>query len=162
MLRPLIPWLYLVTFLVTMGFLSCSGPGGVPEKELPNIVLISLDTLRADHLSSYGSQHVRTPNIDSIGQGGTRLANFVAHSPWTKSSFGSFFTSLYPSQHGSTRNSKWKGDSWEYLTTIDQKLDDKYVTMAEILKDNGYVTVAFQANVMVSASSGFSQGFDIY
>ena len=44
-------------------------------------------------------------------------------------------------------NSKWKGDSWEYLTTIDQKLEDKYVTMAEILRDNGYVTVAFQANV---------------
>ena len=158
MLRPAIPGL----FLVTMCFLNCSGPGGVREKELPNIVLISLDTLRADHVSSYGCQHVRTPNIDSIGQGGTRLANFVAHSPWTKSSFGSLFTSLYPSQHGSTRNSKWKGDSWEYLTTIDQKLDDKYVTMAEILKDNGYVTVAFQANVMVSASSGFSQGFDIY
>ena len=59
-------------------------------------------------------------------------------------------------------NSKWEGDSWEYLTTIDQKLEEKYVTMAEILRDNGYVTVAFQANVMMSARSGFAQGFDFY
>ena len=91
MLRPVILWPFLITVLATMCFLNCSGPGGVQEKELPNIVLISLDTLRADHLSSFGGQHVRTPNIDSIGQGGTRLTNFIAHSPWTKSSFGFAF-----------------------------------------------------------------------
>jgi len=76
MLRPVIPWPFLVTVLATMCFLNCSGPGGVQEKELPNIVLISLDTLRADHLSSFGGQHVRTPNIDSIGQGGDKVDEF--------------------------------------------------------------------------------------
>src|SRR3954454_15361513 len=66
----------------------------------PNVLLISVDTLRADRLSSYGSRGIRTPNIDAIANGGTKFSNVISQVPLTLPSHVSLFTSTYPFSSG--------------------------------------------------------------
>lgn len=118
----------------------------------PNILLVSLDTLRVDGLHVYGAPY-ETPHIDAVARGGLVFTNFFAHSSWTRPSFGSLLTSLYPSQHLAERNAS---------LGVNRKLDDRFLTMAEILKKAGYTTAAFSGNVNVDPVYGFDQGFDFY
>ncbi|MFT4571118.1 MAG: arylsulfatase A-like enzyme [Hyphomicrobiaceae bacterium] len=90
---------------------SCSNPGEIPDAipdrvppaiERPNIVLLSLDTLRADFLGCYGQDLETTPAIDQIAAAGTRFTDTTSASPWTLPSHASLFSGLYPSRHGVT------------------------------------------------------------
>lgn len=118
----------------------------------PNVLLLSLDTVRTDSLHVYGSG-TETPHVDSVARGGVVFTNFFAHAPWTRPSFASLFTSLYPSQHLAERNAK---------LGINRKLDGRFLTMAEIMKKAGYTTAGFTTNVNVDPVYGFDQGFDVY
>ncbi|HYR96870.1 MAG TPA: sulfatase [Candidatus Binatus sp.] len=114
----------------------------------PNVLLIMVDTLRADHLSCYGSTRVRTPHIDALAAGGLRCANTFSQASWTRPSVATILTGLYPSSHGAIH----KADI----------LPDRVDTLAEMLQRGGYRTIGFANNANVSQAFNFQQGFDEY
>jgi arylsulfatase A-like enzyme len=113
-----------------------------------NIIFVSIDSLRADHLSSYGYFRNTSPNIDRFAEKAIIFKNAFSQSYWTLPSHASIFISKYPSAHD-VKNSS-------------QKLSSAEITLAEILKKNGYKTLAFTGDGYVSSVFGFSQGFDIF
>jgi choline-sulfatase len=114
----------------------------------PPVILISIDTLRADHLSSYGYRKIRTPNIDSFAQHGTIFAQVNAQIPLTLPSHTSLFTSTYPLENGVEENA--------------QTVPSSAVTLASILKSHGYTTAAFIGSTMLDRRFGLDKGFDDY
>ena len=113
-----------------------------------NVVLIVADTLRADHLGSYGGQ-VRTPNLDALAASGVRFENAYSHAPMTVPSHSSMFTSLLPTEHGVLNNG--------YV------LGDLHVTLPELLRAPGYRhTAAFISLGVLRSHFGVAQGFDEY
>jgi len=120
--------------------------GRVPAGDLPNVVLIIGDALRADHLSGFGYPRETSPNIDKMIQQGTAFENAVAPSSWTLPSHASLFTGLYPFQHGGV-------DDYNYKA--------KDFTIGEKLQSLGYRTGAFSANrTFFTKRWGFDRGFD--
>lgn len=114
----------------------------------PNIVLITLDTVRADHLSSYGYPRPTTPNLDRLAARGVLFEDAVAPTPWTLATHASIFTGLLPHQHGA---------DWAV------PLDSAPWTLAEVLESQGYETAGFSANLYYGQSGwGMAQGFETY
>lgn len=114
----------------------------------PNVLFITIDTLRSDHCSSYGYHLKTTPNLDALAQEGVRIESAYAAMPTTGPSHSTMFTSLYPFSHGVIMNG--------------HRLEDKFQTLAEILKDEGYETGAVVSSFAVSQKFGLSQGFESY
>ena len=123
------------TTFVGYRFLRKSSPKPV------NVVLIGIDTLRADHVSCYGYKKNETPNLDEAAREGVRFARCVSQAPWTLPSFATVFTSLYPSQHGAQINRELR----DLSKNIPNKLRDK-VTLTRILKENGMITRGIASN----------------
>ena len=98
------------------------------EHARPNVVLIIVDALRPDHLGCYGYDRPTSPVMDSLAERAIVFETAIAPAPWTKTSFSSFLTSLHPFQHGVV--------GWESI------MPDTVVTLSEILRDNGYATLA--------------------
>jgi arylsulfatase A-like enzyme len=116
-----------------------------PQTSAPNLLLITLDTLRADHVSAYRYERLTTPNIDRLARGGTLFEYAFANSSWTLPTHASLFTGRFPYEH--------KADWWD-------PLDGKYPTLAEALASRGYVTAAFAANThYVTPEWGLARGF---
>jgi arylsulfatase A-like enzyme len=114
----------------------------------PNIVLISLDSARADHLSAYGYARPTTPNIDRLASQGVLFENAIAPSSWTLPGLASILTGMLPHQHG--------GDTYRVVSPA-------VTTVAEALTDRGYETVGFNANPFYGlAGWGLGQGFRPY
>ncbi|HUT30593.1 MAG TPA: sulfatase [Sedimentisphaerales bacterium] len=124
-----------------------SGQGPEPGSHT-NVILITISTLRADHLSCFGYNRRTTPNFDSFARTNALFRNAFAASGWMMPAHGSIFTSLYPTCHGATH--------------VDQVLADNQDTLAEILHDNGYYCMAFCCNPRLDSVHGFAQGFDLY
>ncbi len=135
--------LRLATLGVIFVLLSC----GTSHKPL-NVVLIGVDTLRADHLTCYGYGRKTSPNIDRLAQQGVLFENAIAPSPWTLPSFATVFTSLYPSQHGANGARAPMGTG--------------FPTLAEILKEHGYKTGAIINAPYLKRSFKVDRGFDTY
>ena len=114
-----------------------------------NILLITLDTTRADRLGCYGYAAAGTPNLDTLAAQGVRFANVYAAVPLTLPSHASIMTGLVPPSHGVRNNGS-------YALAPDK------VTLAEVLKDKGYSTAAFVASFSVDSRFGLDQGFDRY
>ncbi|MBN1344022.1 MAG: sulfatase [Phycisphaerae bacterium] len=112
----------------------------------PNVVLVVLDTQRADRTGCYGYGRDTTPNLDAFAEDATVFERCVSTSNWTLPVHASMFTGLYPSEHGATWNHRW--------------LDDGFVTVAELLKEAGYETFALSNNDWISTATNLSQGFD--
>ncbi len=113
----------------------------------PNVVLIVVDTLRADHLGAYGYARPTSPRLDDLAASGVRFATTRSASSWTASSVASIFTGLYPAVHG--------------LEKGDDVLAGDLTTLAERFAANGYATAGFSANAaFVTTEQGFAQGFD--
>jgi arylsulfatase A-like enzyme len=127
-----------------------ASPAGIPPglEDAPNVILLGADTLRADRLSSYGYAEAETPNMDALAADGVRYAEMMAQASWTKPSFATVFTSLYPSSHTATGKP--------------HRLPQAVVTLAEVLAASGYHTGGFANNPSISASFGFDQGFADY
>lgn len=120
--------LAVILFLVaTVGFGGC-GSQSLVENSGINILLIVLDTVRADRLSCYGNPRVTTPMVDMLAQRGVRFENFYANSGWTLPSHASLFTGLYPVGHRATQETL--------------KLDGRAPTLAELLSHAGYKTMS--------------------
>ena len=115
-------------------------------KTKPNLIFISVDTLRQDHLGIYGYHRNTSPNIDRLLSRGVWFTNAHCNVPLTNPSFCSMMTSRYPHEIGATRNG---------IPMVRDAL-----TLAEILKENGYTTVAFLSNWPLKAHlSNLDQGF---
>jgi arylsulfatase A-like enzyme len=114
-----------------------------------NVILISIDTLRADHLGCYGYSADTTPNIDRFSKDAVLFRTAIAHAPSTTPSHASILTSLLPVHHGALRARQ-------------QPISDTVKTMAEILRDAGYRTISFNGGGQVSATYGFDRGFELY
>jgi hypothetical protein len=114
----------------------------------PNVVLIVIDTLRADHVGCYGYTRKTTPNIDKLASNSTLAKNAISTSSWTTASVGSVFTSQYPS----------------VLRIKDRPviLDDSFITLAEIFRNNGYKTEGIISHLLISSLLNFDQGFESY
>ncbi|MEE8523799.1 MAG: sulfatase [Thermoanaerobaculia bacterium] len=130
--------------------------------ERPNVLLISIDTLRPDHLGCYGYQRPTSPAIDAMARQGTRFENAVAPSGWTLPSHYSMLTALYPSAHGV------HPDRWLFAgvhgahRTFNIRGSGREVTLAERLEAMGYYTAAITENGWVHSKFGFDQGFASY
>lgn len=146
---PLLKVPLLTLFLCTL--LSCSQkeavPGGrkPPPKDLPNIVLIIMDTVRPDHLSCYAHSRDTTPNLKKLLRTSTIYDEAYSVSCWTIPAHASLFTGLYPIAHGTTQ---------EYW-----RLEEDLTTLAEVLSDSGYTTIGICENPLISKSKQFDQGF---
>lgn len=116
-----------------------------------NVVLISVDTLRADHLGCYGYHRNTSPNIDRLASDAVLFENAFSNSHWTLPSHMSIMTSQYPSAH-----------DVNFFYSNEQRLDESKTTLAEVLKSSDYKTVAFTGGGLVDPMFGFDQGFDGY
>ncbi len=114
-----------------------------------NVLLVSIDTCRADHLGCYGYKRPTTPNIDAVAQDGTIFKMALTPVPVTTPAHSSMFTGTYPPTHGVR------------LNTYD-RLADSNVTLAKLLRDAGYQTAAFVGGFPLDSRFGLNQGFDTY
>lgn len=115
----------------------------------PHVVLIVLDTLRADALGVYGQELPVSPELDEMARQGVVFENVLAQSSWTRPSIGSLLTSRYPRALG-------------LYDEQDQALPESFETFAEVLRGAGYATFGATANPNVNSTYGFRQGFDRY
>lgn len=151
---------YHLTIYIQVIILSCfsspsalsSNPEELPSRK-PNIILFSIDTLRADHLSCYGYSRETSPHIDEFSKDAALFNNTVSQSPITAPSHMSIFTSLVPPVHGVNNISE---------LGLKHSLDEKIITMPQLLKRNGYYTVGLHGKGQVSGEMGFKHGFDKY
>jgi arylsulfatase A-like enzyme len=111
----------------------------------PNVVLIVLDTLRADHLSCYGYEFATSPRIDAWAQSSVRFEQAVAPAPWTLPSHASLFSGLDPLRHGVNHN---------------EAMPASMTTLAEELRGQGYRTAAITGGAYLRPRYGFHQGFE--
>ncbi len=115
----------------------------------PNVLLVTIDTLRADRVGSYGYAAAKTPVLDRLSASGVRFADATAHAPLTYPSHVAILTGRYPGSFGIRLNGM-------------NPLPASAITLAERLKGAGYRTGAVVASVVIDRSSGLAQGFDDY
>ena len=138
----------IATSLRTSQPLSASHPSPRAASPRNNVVVVVMDTVRADHLSCYGYPRPTTPNLDKLAAEGVLFEQAVAPTSWTLPSLASISTGLLPHQHGAA----W----WRAMAS-------QPMTLAKILKARGYETAAFNANPSFGlAGWGLDQGFDTY
>ncbi len=138
-----------------VSFVACSEPASPPASAIvppatgaPNVVLITLDGLRRDHLSSFGYARPTSPNIDWLAQRGLAFSEIVPSSCSTKISLTSLLTAQDSPRHG--------------LSKHRDVLPDETLTLAEIFQAHGYETAAFVATAWIARSLNFDQGFELY
>lgn len=143
-MRPVLIWLLLL-------FLSIIGCGKRSENQPArlNVLLLTLDTTRADRLGCYGYNSAETPNLDALAKSGTRFNSAIAHVPLTRPSHASILTGTLPYHHGIWSNGPYR-------------LEPKLVTLAESFKAAGYKTGGVISTHVLTRSFGFTQGFDFF
>ena len=138
----------MILILVLAGS-GCERVRGLVSGKRPNVLLITLDTTRADHLGCYGYQEIETPTLDRLAEEGVRFAKVYAAAPITLPSHASILTGTDPIYHGARNNATYR-------------VDDSITTAAEIFKGKGYQTAAFIASFPLLGRFGLRQGFDVY
>ncbi len=131
--------------------LACSSPTPAPAPPAvrpPDLVVVSVDTLRADRLSTWGHSRETSPELTRLAQTAIRYDQAIAPAPWTLPSLASLFTGLFPSGHG--------------VTQPDLGLSPEHTTSAEVLGMLGYETAFFGVNAYLEHDHGLSQGFDTW
>ena len=114
----------------------------------PNVLLVVIDSLRADHLKSYGYERETSPTLDRLAREGARFEIALSPSSWALPSLVTLLTGLPPEQHRVDR--------------VNLALSDDALTLTEVLQDAGFATAAFVAGRDSEPSRGLSQGFDRY
>jgi arylsulfatase A-like enzyme len=131
-----------------VGLISAASLTACSARTSPNIVLVTIDTLRADHCSVYGYPVDTTPRLEALAREGARVETAYAPMPSTGPSHASLFTSRYPLAHGVLKNG--------------HVLSDRYPVLAEVLHGAGYRTAAFVSSFVLDDRFGYGQGFDSY
>ena len=137
---------------LSLAFSGCSGPGSAgsgPSRPGADVLLVTIDTLRADAVGFAGNTRVETPALDRLAAAGRRFADAHAHNVVTLPSHTNILTGLYPYQHGVRENSGFV-------------LPARVPTLATLLKRAGYATGAFVAAYPLDSRFGLNQGFDVY
>ncbi|MCH7761945.1 sulfatase-like hydrolase/transferase [candidate division TA06 bacterium] len=130
-------------------FLRGTSSRPVSHAKVPNVVILSVDTLRPDHLGFWGYEKARTPHLDRLAAQGVVFRNAYAQIPLTAPSFTSIMTGLYPKTHGCRAN----------LTPLNPSV----ITLAEVFKGAGYQTAAFVSGYPLKREfCGLFKGFDLY
>ena len=125
-------------------FVAACGTG----ETRPSILLISIDTLRRDHVGTYGHPRPTTPVLDALASEGAAFENAVSTSNWTLPAHMSMWTGLSPSAH--------------QVEDDRDGLAPEVLTFVETLRENGYATAGFASHAYLEARYGFSRGFDRY
>jgi len=156
-----------LSLLVGLLLLSALHCGQGPRKS--NVVLITLDTTRRDHLSCYGYELKTTPNLEALGAEGIIFENCLAMTSWTLPSHASLFTGLYPTTHGAhyNENAKLSLNTALHDSPISKEyrangLSPDAVTLAETLRGSGYATGGVGGGPWLKRIFGMGQGFDFY
>jgi arylsulfatase A-like enzyme len=126
-----------------------------------NVLFVSFDALQAKHTSCLGYFRKITPTIDRFAREGFLFNNAIAQSSWTVPSTMSYMTSLYPSQHKVVNKYSVYTESQKVFANLNE-LSPQAVTLAQVLKVNGYATGGFTGDAGVGAKFGFAEGFDKY
>ena len=123
---------------------------GVPAElsEAPNVLVLTIDTLRADYLGAYGHEAKRSPTLDAIAADGVLFEQAFAHASWTRSSFASLWSSRLPSSHNAD--------------TKAARLPDELELLSEVLHDAGVTTGNLANNINVTSTFNFDQGYDTF
>ncbi|MCK4546843.1 MAG: sulfatase [Candidatus Eisenbacteria sp.] len=138
---------HLVTLALVAVVLLMPGCGK-KAPDLPNVILVSIDTLRPDHLGCYGYERSTSPTIDSLATRGVLFLNAEAQSPWTLPSHVTLFSSTFPFTHG--------------VVDDNSRIPADLPMMAEILKGHGYRTAGVVSSFYVGRMFGFERGFDYF
>jgi len=141
---PLIFKSALLAGLFAIGYAALAVPTASP-----NVVFITIDTLRPDHLGCYGDKQIGTPNIDTLAADGTRFERAYTAVPVTLPSHTVIFTGTYPTLSG-------------VHDFAANKLSPTQATLASVLKDNGYTTGAVIGSAVLDSRFGLNHGFDFY
>jgi len=123
--------------------------GASPGFDSPNVILITIDTLRADHVGCYGDRSAATPNLDALARAGARFTHAYTPVPITLPAHASLLTGSYPMATG----------MHDFTTN---KLPSGAVTLAKALRDNGFTTAAFIGAAVLDSRFGLNLGFDTY
>ncbi len=139
-----------ISFLIAISSFGCGGAETLPDEPEPcigcNVILLVVDTLRADHLGVYGYPRPVSPFIDAFAEDALVFENVLAQSSWTRASMASILTGLLPIHHTA-------------MTRFD-KLPDEVTLLSELLAEQHYATIAFVTNPNILPRSGFDQGYD--
>ena len=141
-------FLFLLTQILGIDFVP-SIAGAIPKKNLLNVLLITIDTLRPDRLSCYSDEHIQTPQIDSLAEKGALFLKAFAHTPTTLPSHTNILLGTTPIYHG-------VHDNQNFIVR------DEFLTLTEHLKSSGYATGAFVGAFPLDSRFGLTQGFDVY
>ncbi len=133
-------------FLIVAGLIAACSP---EPPQPPNVLVLSVDALRADHLGAYGYPRDTSPAIDALAARGTRFENAISQATWTLPSVTSLFLSQYVSTHGVEHPKH-------------SKIPDAAETLAERMRDHGYRTGAFVMGAYTSRDFGMDQGFETF
>lgn len=143
--------------LVLLALVACRGAegpedakgGGAEDPTGPNLLLVTLDTTRADRLGAYGHGAAETPRLDALAAKGIRFERAYAHAPLTLPTHASLFTGVFPPEHGIHDNGRLA-------------LGPELTTLAEIFQAKGFRTGAFVSAIALDGSFGLDRGFDVY
>lgn len=141
----------LIICALASGCVAASDVAQTKSTGRPDVYLITIDTLRADHVHCYGYNPIKTPALDALAKDGVRFVNAFTPSPITNTSHTSILTGLLPTSHG--------------VTDFGRPLPADHATVAELLKQNGYSTAAFIGSVVLDSRTlapGLDRGFDYY
>ena len=114
-----------------------------------HLVVVTIDTLRADHVGAYGARDVETPNLDRLSREGAMAPEASSHVPLTRPSHVSIFSGRLPNETGIRDN-------------ISPAVLPSLPLLAEVLKKAGFTTGAFVSSFVLDSSSGLDRGFDVY
>ena len=135
--------------LLVVGFLVWMPAASAASNSGPNVIVVTVDTLRADHLGCYGYKKIRTPNIDALAADGARFERAYTAVPVTLPSHTVMFTGTYPMLNG----------MHDFAAN---KLGSTQPTLASVLKENGYATAAVIGSAVLDSRFGLNRGFDFY
>jgi arylsulfatase len=157
--------------LVTIGvpFVGRATPkldGLRSARQRPDILLITIDALRADHVSAYGYKRLTTPAVDRIARRGVLFTKAMTQAPYTKAAIASLMSGLYPTTHKTvTATVPYSETMTGHPATKPVSTDvlpSTIATLPEELRDAGYRTLGFTANPFLIETFGFAQGFDVF
>ena len=131
------------------GRLKPASTGGAPASKPKNVLLITLDTMRADRLGAYGYTAARTPNLDALARNGVRFDDATAPAPITGPAHAAILTGMYPARLGVRDN-------------VITPLPSEAKTIAEILSSRGFATAGFVGAFILDRPYGFAQGFETF
>jgi len=141
----------VLTVAVVMLGVACA-PRSAPQSaraSAKNLVLVTIDTLRADRVGVYGATRVATPNLDRLAREGALALQATVPVPLTRPSHISLFTGRYPAEHGIRDN-------------VSPPLASDVPVLAELLQQRGFTTAAFVSSIVLSKQSGLGRGFALY